>query len=261
MQVATAYGLLSRTMAVTALWLLALGVTRAVELPTSGRDSAPFFKVKNGVASGICPDIYAALERIDPSLQIRGAERVRSLPLNLRDLAAGNESINCGLGRSPERDAYVRYVQLITTTHMVIAVRNDDAIDSVKNLDQLRVLTQDQPVIVRRGTVFADRLKRMGMRVDDSSADNADNLKKLLYQRGRFYYNIDYLMAEQLREPAFAGKIRVLPNTFEPQPVYLVVSNKQPTTIDASILAAFKVMRANGELDVIFKKNGLLVNP
>ena len=245
---------------IAALWLLALQHTvpaNAAELKTSGRDSAPFFEIKKGVASGVCPDIYAALERIDPTLRIRGAGRVLSLSLNERALQTGAETINCAFGKSPQRDAFLRYVQLINTAQMVIAVRAEDPIQNLQDLEQLKELSKGDPVIVRRGTVFAERLKQRDVVVDDSSGDNFDNLRKLVFNRGRFYYNIDYLMAAQLKTSPWAQKIRVLPTTFERQPLYLVVSRKVDPAVDARIVAAFKVLEKNGELNAIFGKYGL----
>ncbi|OYU44759.1 MAG: hypothetical protein CFE44_11160, partial [Burkholderiales bacterium PBB4] len=215
----------------TSLWTFVLALllafpAQAGELATSGRDSEPFFRVKGGVVSGICPDIYAALERVDPSIQIRGAGKVLSLSLNERALEIGSDAINCGFGQSPHRDAFVRYTQLVTTRQMVVAVRADDPLVAVHDLHQLKLLSKGSPVIVRRGTVFADRLKQLGVVVDDSSADNEDNLRKLVFKRGRFYYNIDYLMTAQLKAPMFDQKVRVLPTSLEAQPMYLVTSRK-----------------------------------
>jgi polar amino acid transport system substrate-binding protein len=231
--------------------------SQATELSTSARDSAPFFVVKDGVASGVCPDLYAALERIDPSLQIRGADKVLSLSLNERALALGTDAINCGFGQSPHRDGIVRYTQKITTSHMVVAVRADDPIVKLRDLQHLKTLSRDHPVIVRRGTVFADRLKELGVVVDDSSSDNAANMRKLMFKRGRFYYNIDYLMSAQMRDPMFGEKLRVLPVVFESQPLYLVVSKSVAPDVDARIVAAFKVLQTNGDLFAIFKRYGI----
>ena len=251
---------LATSLCATWLALLAAWPAQASELLTSGRDSAPFFIVKNGVASGICPDIYAALERIDPSIQIRGAAKVLSLSLNERALETGAEAINCGFGQSPHRDTFVRYTQLIAISHMVVAVRTEDPIGNVRNLEQLKQLSKDGPVIVRRGTVFAERLKKLGFIVDDSSADNAANLRKLVFQRGRFYYNVDYLMAEQVRDPMFTKKVRVLATAFEPQSMYLVVSRKINREVDAHIVAAFTELRTSGELATIFKNYGMTLD-
>lgn len=243
-----------------ALALLLGGPAHAVELTTSGRDSDPFFRFKDGVVSGICPDIYAALERVDPSIQIRGANKLLSLSLNERALETGSDAINCGLGQSPHRDALVRYTQLITTRRMVIAVRADDPLGDVRDLQQLKLLSKESPVIVRRGTVFADRLKQLGVVVDDSNSDNEANLRKLVFKRARFYYNIDYLMTAQLRAPMFNQKVRVLPTSLEDQPMYLVVSRKVAPAVDAQLAAAFKVLRNSGELSAIVKRHGLTVD-
>ena len=55
----------------------------------------------------------------------------------------------------------------------------------------------------------------------------------------------------------FAQKIRVLPTSFEPQPVFLVTSAKLDPAVDARIVSAFKELRKNGELSAIFAKYGL----
>lgn len=229
----------------------------AIELPTSGRDSAPFFSLKAGKASGVCPEIYDALERVNPEIRIRGAEKLLSLSINERALETGANAINCGMGKSPHRDPFVRYVELVTTTTMQVAVRRDDPIQTIRDLDELAQLSQKDPVIVRRATVFADRLKARGVVTDDSSADNAANLNKLLAGRGRFYYNIDYLFAAQMREGAMAEKVRILPTAMEKQSVYLVVSSKVDPSVDAKISAAFATLRKRGEIDAIFKRYGL----
>lgn len=237
--------------------LLVAGNVSAIELRTSGRDSSPFFSLKNGVPSGICADVYAALERIDPELKVRGLEKELSLSLNEKALETGSNDINCGMGKSPKRNEFLRYVELVATTSMVVAVRADDPIKSIHDLDELVKLSKESPVIVRRATVFADRLKELGVAVDDSRADNADNLRKLIAGRGRYYYNIDYLLAEQLREPEFAKKVRLLPTRYETQQMYIVVSKKLDVQVDAKISAAFATLRKSGELETIFKKYGL----
>jgi glutamate/aspartate transport system substrate-binding protein len=242
------------TLAVMGIQSLAM----ATELPTSGRDSAPFFILEEGKASGVCPEIYAALERVDPDLQIRGAEKMLSLAINERSLETGTNVVNCGMGKSPRRNRFVRYIELVTTTSMVVAVKSDDSIQTIRDVDELVQLSRQDPVIVRRATVFADRLKERGVVVDDLSADNLANLRKLIAGRGRFYYNIDYLLMAQMRDPAIAGKIRILPTAFEQQALYLVVSAKAKPSLDSKISAAFMTLRKRGELDVIFKRYGLI---
>lgn len=246
-------------LAIVALFVATLSpsMVNAIELRSSGRDSSPFFILNGGTAAGICPDIYTALERIDPDLQIRGADRKLSLSLNEKSLETGSNDINCGMGKSSRRDAFLRYIELVATTSMVIAVRDDDPIKAINDLNELAKLSKGSPVIVRRATVFADRLKEHGVSTDDSSSDSTDNLRKLIAGRGRFLYNIDYLLAEQVRDPQVAGKIRILPTKFESQEMYVVVSKKLDVTVDAKISAAYASLRKSGELEAIFKKYGL----
>lgn len=229
-----------------------------LELRTASRDSEPMYIVRDGGVSGVCPEIYAALERIDKDLKIRGVERLLSLPLAERGLADGSLDINCSFGRSPQRDTYMRFLEEMARTSMVIAVRVDDPIVNIKDLQELVKLSkQGNPIIVRRGTAFVERLEKLGAVVDHQSTDNKVNMTKLLNHRGRFYYNIDYLMAAQAREPAAIGKIRILPTAFEPQVTYIAVSKKLDPSADKRIRAAMAELRKSGELQRILQKYGV----
>jgi glutamate/aspartate transport system substrate-binding protein len=216
------------------------------------------FTVRGGKASGVCPDLYAALERVDKDLKIRGAERLLSLPLAERGLADGSLDINCSFGKSPQRETYLRYVDELVSTSMVIAVRADDPIVDIKNMQELVELSrQGNPIIVRRGTAFVERLQKLGAVIDHQSTDNKVNITKLINHRGRFYCNIDYLMAAQSKEAPAIGKIRILPTAFEPQVTYIVVSKKLPDSVDRRIHAAMAELRRTGELGQILGRYGL----
>lgn len=248
-----------QSLVVLSLTLIAHGAAaQSLELRTAGRDSEPMHSVRDGKASGVCPDIYAALERTDKDLKIRGAERLLSLPLAERGLADGSLDINCSFGKSPQRDTYLRYLDEVTRTSMVVAVRFDDPIVDLKDIQELvRYSKQGHPIIVRRGTAFVERLEKQGALIDSQSTDNKTNLTKLINQRGRFYYNIDYLMAAQAKEEPALGKIRILPSTFEPQVTYIVVSKKLPPSVDLRIRAGIAELRKTGELQQILTKYGL----
>jgi polar amino acid transport system substrate-binding protein len=243
------------------LWLSLLApwaTAQPLELRTVGRDSEPMFILRGGQASGVCPDIYAALERVDKDLKIRGAERLLSLPLAERGLEDGSLDINCSFGKSPQRDTYLRYVDELVSTSMVIAVRADDPIVDIKNMQELvRLSQQGNPIIVRRGTAFVERLQKLGAVIDYQSTDNKVNITKLINRRGRFYYNIDYLMAVQVKEEPGLGKMRILPTAFEPQVTYIVVSKKLPLSVDKRIQAAMAELRKTGELQQILTRYGL----
>lgn len=233
-------------------------VAEPLELRTASRDSEPMYIVRDGSVSGVCPDIYAALERIDKDLKIRGVERLLSLPLAERGLADGSLDINCSFGKSPQRDTYMRFLEEMARTSMVVAVRADDPILDIKDMHELvRLSKQGNPIIVRRGTAFVERLEKLGAVVDKQSTDNKVNMTKLLNRRGRFYYNIDYLMDAQSKEPAAIGKVRILPTAFEPQVTYIAVSKKLDAKVDKRIHAAMAELRKTGELQRILLKYGI----
>lgn len=246
------------SMVIFLAWLAPLTGLQALELRAASRDSEPVFIVRNGQPSGVCPDIYAALERIDKDFKFRGLERRLSLPLVDRGLATGSLDVDCSLGKSPQRDTYLRYVDEVLNTSMVVAVRADDPLVEIKDMQELVKLSkQGNPVIVRRGSVFADRLEQLGAVIDNQSTDNKANISKLINSRGRFYYNIDYLMAAQAKEPPGLGNIRILPTKFEPQVTYMVVSKKLDPSVDKRIQAAMAELRKSGELQRILAKYGV----
>lgn len=233
-------------------------VAEVLELRAASRDSEPIFILRGGQVSGVCPEIYAALERVDKDLKIRGVERRVSLPLAERGLANGSLDIDCSLGKSVRRDGYLRYLEEMVRTSMVVAVRADDPIADVKDIQELVELSkQGNSIIVRRGTVFAERLERLGAVIDDQSTDNKVNITKLINNRGRFYYNIDYLMEAQSKEEPARGKIRILPTAYESHATYIVVSQKLDPRVDRRIHAAMTELRKTGELQRIFKKYGV----
>ena len=235
-----------------------LVTAQPLELRTTSRDSEPIFVMRDGQASGVCPDIYAALERVDKDLKIRGVERQLSLPLAERGLANGSLDIDCSLGKSPTRDVFLRYLEEITRPKMVVAVRTDDPIVDIKDIQELVQLSKrGNPIIVRRGTVFAERLQQLGALIDNQSTDNKVNISKLINRRGRFYYNIDYFLAAQAKEEPGAGKIRILPTSFETQPTYIVVSKRVPLSVDKRIHTAIDELRRSGELRQVLTKYGL----
>ncbi len=242
-------------MALLLTLLASWAAAQPLELRTSSRDSEPIFLVRDGQVSGMCPDLYAALQRIDKNLKIRGVERQLSLPLVERGLANGSLDIDCSLGKSPRRDVFLRYLEEISRPKMVVAVRTDDPITDIKDMQELVRLSQrGDPIIVRRGSVFAERLEQLGALIDNQSTDNKVNITKLINRRGRFYYNIDYFLAAQAKEEPGFGKIRILPTSFETQPTYIVVSKKVPMSVDKRIHAAMAEMRQTGELRHILAK-------
>ena len=111
-------------------------------------------------------------------------------------------------------------------------------------------------IIVRRSSVFAERLEQLGAKIDNQSTDNRVKMTKLINRRGGFYYNIDYLLATQAKEESGLGKIRILPNSFETQSAYIVVSNNLPASVDKRIRAAMAELRQTGELRQILAKYG-----
>lgn len=242
-----------------ALLMLALvggAMAEPVRLNSRGRDSAPIYIYGQGTVSGICPDVLAALEEVDPALRFNGIQEISSLPLIEQGLGSGFLDVHCGLGRSPTREAVAQVAgPALFAIQEVVAVRSEDQV-SVPDYASLARLAQ-QPngvVIVRRSSVFVAHLRDHGVLFDDQSADNDTNIQKLLAGRGRFFYNASYLLNHQIARLQLSGRIKLLPTIFNVEPVYLMASRQLDPALVKRLAQAIERIRDSGRLKTILQK-------
>jgi glutamate/aspartate transport system substrate-binding protein len=201
-------------------------------------------------AAGICPDIMAAVERVEPRLHFTGYRRSRSLPAIEAGLETGSLDAACALVPSKRRHAIAvpvgKYVYI--TRHMLAARAGDPAVvRDMQDLVRLAPLVTSQ-----RGSVFTDELKAAGVRVDDASDDNSLNLHKMLAGHGRFAYLNELTLKHYLRSAQLATRVRVLPVVLGAEPSYFWVSRKADPALAGMLGTAIDKLRADGELDRIF---------
>lgn len=242
----------------TAAWrLLALGLGLAsagaaagMEVRVAAQEAiAPKWFQLRDRAAGICPDIIAAVERIEPRLHFTGYRRSRSLPGIETGLETGSLDAACALIPSARRRAIAvpagKYVYI--TRHMLAVRAGDPAV--VRDMQDL--VRMGALVTSQRGSVFTDELKTAGVRVDDASDDNGLNLHKMMGGHGRFAYLNELTLKHYLRSEKLEARVRVLPVVLGAEPAYFWVSRKADPALPGMLGAAIDKLKASGELDRI----------
>jgi len=200
---------------------------------------------------GICPDIMAAIERIEPRLHFVGYQRnSRSLSGIETGLDMGSLDAACGLVSSPRRLAIGQPVgkPLFFVRHY-LAVRKDDPVTITSTADLARL---GDLVTTQRASVFTQRLREAGVRVDDATDDNRVNLRKILAGHGRFAYVNDLTLRYLIRKESLEDRVRVLPVILGDEPTYFWVGHKADPALAPLLGAALDKLKANGELDRIY---------
>lgn len=212
----------------------------------------PKWIVGNKSVEGLCPDILAAIERIEPRLQFTGFDRGRSLPVIEHALETGGVSAACALLDSPRRRSVAirSRVTLYDVRHRLAAVAGDRQV--VANFDDLVRLN---PLVnTARGSAYILQLKERGIEVDDSTGDNIVNLRKILHGHGRYTYMNELSLLHFIRAERLEDKVRMLPAVFNEEPVYFWVSRKADPALAPIIDQALARLKANGELGRIYER-------
>jgi glutamate/aspartate transport system substrate-binding protein len=203
-------------------------------------------------AVGICPDVMAAVERIEPRLHFTGYRRSRSLPAIEAGLESGRLDAACGLIESPRRAAIGLRAgpPVYVVRHLLAARSSDDAVvGNVGDLLRLKALVTSQ-----RGSVFTDRLKAAGVRIDDATDDNRVNLHKLLAGHGRFAYMNELALWYYMRAEGLQARVRVLPVVLAEEGSYFWVSRKADPALARLLGAALDRLKTSGELARIYAR-------
>jgi glutamate/aspartate transport system substrate-binding protein len=202
--------------------------------------------------TGICPDIMAAVERIEPRLHFTGYRRSRSLPGIEAGLESGSLDAACALLASPRHRAIALQAgkSVYLTRHLLVARAGDPAM--VRDLQDL--VRMGALVTSQRGSAFTDQMKAAGVHVDDATDDNGVNLRKMLAGHGRFAYVNELTLQHYLRSEGLGARVRVLPVALAAQPAYFWVSRKADPALAGLLGAALDRLKADGELDRIFAR-------
>jgi len=203
-----------------------------------------------GRVTGICPDIMAAIQNIEPRLHFTGYQRYsRSLSAIETGLETGTLDAACGLVSSARRLGIGQPVgkPIYQVRHYLVVRRNDPVtIESEEDLARLGAL-----VTTQRASVFTERLRAAGVRVDDATDDNRVNLRKILAGHGRFAYLNDLTLRYLIRKEGLEDRVRVLPVVLADEPAYFWISSRAAPALAPLLGAALDKLKASGELDRI----------
>jgi polar amino acid transport system substrate-binding protein len=222
-----------------------------------GQESvAPKWILGDGKPQGLCPDVLAAIEAIEPRLHFTGYERPRSLAAIEDAVAHGTAGAACALVESAARHQMaVRLSPPLYDTRYRLAVAATDKAaqaDSVRTLDELAA--KGELVNTARGSGYIAGMKARGIEIDDSTGDSVTNLRKTLHGHGRYTYLNELSMFYYLRTAGLGERLTVLPTVFNPIPLYFWVSKKADPAVAPAIEAALVKLRANGELARIYAR-------
>lgn len=202
--------------------------------------------------TGVCPDILAAIEKMEPRLRFALPPQTRSIAVIEQGLETGKTDAACALLDTERRRQIADIVgpALYMVRHR-LAARSDDtvALGSMADLVKLKPLINTQ-----RNAGYAGQLRALGLDVDDTAGDNTVNLRKIMAGHGRFFYinelTLNWLMAG---EP-FKGKVRKLDWLIKEEPIYFHVSKKTSPAAARMADRALAKLKDNGELARIYAK-------
>lgn len=245
------YGLLERILKIGALLALPCATALAASpvLRTMMQEgSAPKYFLQDGAPAGHCPDILRALERADPQLRIDIDVRPSSIRRMEDHLKAGHIDLICGLLETPLRNG-IAY-RIPTPVYFVrerLVGRRDDAlkVNTVQDLAQA-----GDWVATQSGASYAEALRSVGVKVDDSSGDSAQALRNVANKRVRFYYTNELTAAYYIKLGDWDKQLAMLPVVLQQTPSYLWASRQ----LDADTVERLERAMAKLNKDGVLKR-------
>ena len=237
--------------------LAALPVAAAASdfvLRVTGQESLPpkWIPQDGRPSTGVCPDILAAISRIEPRLRFTGLEDIRSVLVIEQNLRLGTADIACALVSTPlRRHIAIAIAQPLYVSRQRLAATADDTgeINSLEDLARLKPL-----VTTSRGAAYIDQLRERGIPVDDSTGSNVTNLKKVVAGHVRYFYMNELTLHWLIRELGMQDKVKLMPAVLKEDSMFLWVSKKAPPQAVPLLAAAVKKLSDSGELARIYAR-------
>lgn len=236
----------------TALWPTAY----AIEVRTAAQDSQPKFIQEGGEGhpiTGLCIDIFKAIERLEPALKFPTLKEFVPLPRIQNLLEDGSLDVACGLAASKERKEKFEIDDTpLYMTHLVLAARKEDPADP-KNFEEIKKLGDDAIVLTVTKTEQATLAEaQTGLKVDSAAKDTSQNLQKLILKRGRFILHNDFALVDEIKRDKLGDKVKLLSGEFSKEGRFFVISKKADSTLKKKLKAALEKLSKDGELAKIF---------
>jgi polar amino acid transport system substrate-binding protein len=222
-------------------------------LRVTGQESLPPKWIgQDGPSAGLCPDILAAIARIEPRIRFTGLDDIRSVAVIEQNLRIGKADVACALLSTPLRRRIATAIPqpLYLARQRVAAAADDTAvINSLDDLAQLNPL-----VATSRGAAYIDLLRSRGIAVDDSTGSNVANLRKILAGHGRYFYMNELTLRWLIREQGLQDKVKLVPAILKEDAMFMWVSKKAPPQAAPMLATAIRKLSDSGELARIYAR-------
>src|SRR5471032_589502 len=202
--------------------------------------------------SGMCIDVFRAIEKADPELKFVGADEWEPPARIEVSIFYKKTDAACGLIKNKERESrFTMPEPPLFNFRYALAVRKDDSV-AISNWDDVIRLGHDNVVLVVHGMGPSRLLEDIpGLPLDSGSSTIQQNFDKLLAHRGRFVYYKVPGFQHLLRERCMQDKIRMLPATMSTQRMYMVIGRHVPPATVERLRLAIRKLKNSGELDRI----------
>lgn len=233
---------------------LAMASALAIEVRTAAQDSQPKFIKDGNTMTGLCIDIFKAIERVDPDLKFPAMTGFIPLPRVEASMLEGTLDVACGLAANKTRREKFDVIDTsLYTTHLILAARKDEKADP-KNFDEIKKLGEDSIVLTVMQTEQASlAAAQPGLHVDSAAKDTSQNLQKLTSNRGRFILHNDFALVDEIKRDHMEDKVKLLSGQFATEGRYFIVSKKAPPQLKEKLTAALDKLSKSGELAKIFQ--------
>jgi len=224
-----------------------------ITLHTATQDgSAPKFIESDGPATGLCPDIFQAMERADRNLHFDTDPRptpVKRLEAELKD---GQLDVLCALLDTALRNeiAYRISTPLYVLNERLVGRRDDNGV-----INHARDLAQTGDLVVTQsGASYAADLRSQGVQVVETPGGSVVALRNVQSKRARFYYTNDLTGAYYIRALGLGDQLRLHPGVLQSSPSYLWVSRKVDPAVVRRVEQVVAQLQRSGELDRIYQR-------
>lgn len=223
-------------------------------LRVTGQESLPpkWVQQEGRESTGVCPDILAAISRVEPHIQFTGLDDIRSVLVIEQNLRVGKTDVACALVSTPLRRHIANaIVQPLYVSRQRLAAAADDTaeINSLEDLARLNPL-----VTTSRGAAYIEQLRERGITVDDSTGSNVTNLRKILAGHGRYFYMNELTLRWLIREQGLQDKVKLVPAILKEDAMFMWVSKKTPPPAAQMLANAVRKLSDSGELARIYAR-------
>lgn len=231
---------------------LGAALAQPVVLHTLAQEgSAPKF-LDADPATGHCPDILAAINQVDNTLQVQIGAQPAPVKRLENELRAGRIDLVCALLDTPARNEIAHRVEppiYYVQERLVGRLEDTVPITSLADLARLGEL-----VVTQSGASYAADLRSAGVRVAETPGASVMALRQVEARRARYYYTNALTGSYYIRAEGMAGQLRLHPGILKSSPSYLWVSRHLDAATVHKLERAVKTLQHKGELDRIYKR-------